>query len=300
MADDGGSSTCNHGPSCCKICRDDISKLRSELNILRFQLQVPAGRKTVGSFALSGLEGSDATEQSNIEQCLDVIEINTEGKATRYKVKDGILDALKPHKNDRPYVARRLTDLLFTKVERTTSNVKGLKNKKMLDPQRMAAVKDGTFKVCEAKKEDQAALWKECIRSIDSASRGLGRDRKKNPTKRLQAAAASSSSSNNTSASNAAIVGSQSLATGVTTVMPVTIPAAVVSAGAVTGQQIPVSCNGDAIRVAVPTVRDQSDGGPPSKIITLQPVIGTGTANLVDGRPTTGPTPAPVIYTSLP
>ncbi|XP_072045380.1 uncharacterized protein [Amphiura filiformis] len=195
MSEDGSSDNCDHGPSCCKICREDLAKLRSELNILRIQLQVPSSGSKDNGFALPGLDDTDANEHAAIKGCLEVIEMNTDGVPTRLKVKDTLLEALRPHKNDRPWVARRLTDLLFTKLERRISNVQGKKNKKALDPQRMAAVRDGTFQVCPAPKNDQDVLWKECIRSIDSASRGLSRDRSKQPSKRPRATAPSSSNS---------------------------------------------------------------------------------------------------------
>ena len=76
------------------------------------------------------------------------------------------------HKN----FAKKLVEMIFTKTERSTSNVNG-RHKPKLDPVRISYVKNKTFQMYpynpSVEKEEKA--WAECVIAIDEGNRRLNR-----------------------------------------------------------------------------------------------------------------------------
>ena len=115
---------------------------------------------------------------------LTMEEINQKLKITRdqggniieCEIKKEIRDKYIPDvAKGRPYIAKELMSELFTKEERSSSNVNGRVGKPPLDPVRMRAVRQAAFLLDHASPGDQDHLWKPCVIKIDSVNREVYR-----------------------------------------------------------------------------------------------------------------------------
>ena len=72
--------------------------------------------------------------------------------------------------------AKKLVEIIFTKKERSTSNVNG-RNKPKLDPVRITYVKKKAFMMypCNPHVEKEEKAWAECVIAIDEGNRRLNR-----------------------------------------------------------------------------------------------------------------------------
>ena len=75
--------------------------------------------------------------------------------------------------------ASKLVKELFTAEERMTSNVKGVMEKETYDESKTAHIQRLTFEHFHCGTSEQMPLWAKCVKAIDSASRSLCHQLKK-------------------------------------------------------------------------------------------------------------------------
>ncbi len=76
------------------------------------------------------------------------------------------------HKGDKAAMARHLVQVMFTEDEMCNSNCNGEKNKRALDPVRLAAIREVIFDIAPSAPSDEDFVWKNIKRNIDTSLRG--------------------------------------------------------------------------------------------------------------------------------
>lgn len=83
------------------------------------------------------------------------------------------LDSIKARSSSIKNFAAKLNSEIFTREERSQSNVNGLQGKPKLDPQKITAIRNATFVAYPVESHKQNGVWKTCVKAIDGMNRKL-------------------------------------------------------------------------------------------------------------------------------
>ncbi|XP_071794132.1 uncharacterized protein [Asterias amurensis] len=117
---------------------------------------------------------SDTIDYDNLparlKSILYVTHRDSFGKAIKVQLTDSYLAPFCYLSKSRLTVACQLADTLFTQKERLGASCFSGQGKRLLDPLRMDALREATFKICPSSIMEQKQLWSTCMKAIDRLS----------------------------------------------------------------------------------------------------------------------------------
>ncbi|XP_038072886.1 uncharacterized protein LOC119741221 isoform X1 [Patiria miniata] len=128
--------------------------------------------------SVAALMGPDPSEEGMdydnlpmwLQSVLNITHRNTNGKVCKVEIKEPVLIRFIYLSNSRLSVACQLADVLFTRAERKRATCLGRHGTRQLDPIRVDALREGSFRICPAPLTEQKQLWSYCMNAIDTLS----------------------------------------------------------------------------------------------------------------------------------